>query len=85
LEEHFGSGGYGRVEWSPGFGRRADVDGEGDVYGEDVRNGEEKGEGEWEVEESHLGMGYGNEAALMSKTWKRKVELKLKRTCPQGA
>jgi hypothetical protein len=71
-----GSGGYGRVEWSPGFGRRVDVDGEGDVCGEDVKDGEEeKGEGEWEVEESHLEMDDGNVVALMSRTWKRKVEL----------
>jgi hypothetical protein len=75
-------GGYGRVEWSPGFGGRADVDGEGDVCGEDVRDGEEeKGKGE----ESHLEMDDWNAIALMLKTWKRKVELQLKRSCPQRA
>jgi hypothetical protein len=69
LEEHLGSGGYGSVEWSPSFGRRIDVDGEGDECGEDVRDGEEeKGESEWEVEELHLEMDDGNVVALMSKT-----------------
>lgn len=75
LEEQVRIGGYGVVERSPGGGGRVDVDGEGDIGGEDIGEGEQKkGKDKWEVEELHTEMDGDNVVALIWNTSKRKVD-----------